>query len=803
MRNGELTTEADGLGNFLQAVEYPKVLEKLALACTTAAGKDLLLSLRPVTDEAEIRERLERTRLLEDHVARYGVPPVPDPSGNRRALDAARERGECLDGRELAGLAAFLDGIVRLRRHLAGEGRLESPFRDWMSRLDALPPMREELSRAVSEKGEILDGASPGLAEARRVSRRARLEADAFYQRLLSRSDLADVLRERTVTERNGRWVVPVRRDASSSFPGIVHGISASGSTAFVEPRDAVALNNALAEALSGEDEEVRRVLRRLTERALACHPALEGDARVCAEVDAHQALADFAIRFEGHSLEPESGAPLILREARHPLLCLEAGEAWRERVVPLDLEAAPGIRVILLSGPNAGGKTVALKCLGLHCVLAAAGIPVPASPTSRIPAFSRFDTDLNDGQSLADHLSTYEARLRALMRMLFLADGDTLLLLDELGSGTDPQEGGALGLACLEAFRSRGAFVFATTHQPLLKLSAQQESGMMNAAMLMEESTGKPTFRFAAGFPGRSHAMELAAQIGFPREILDKARQLLPPGEADLADILAGLEAERRALEKARREAEGARDSVRRSEEELRTARRQIKDEARRIRHEAQVEAEGILKNTRRQMEHILQGVGTPGTPDREKIRRAREKVEVKLTNLRPAFSQRKVRSILDEIRPGDQVFFQPGGMNASVLEADDDKRQAVLQVGDGPRFTCRYEDLAPAERGSKKFSGGRPAVRFPEGDAGDVRMEIDIRGSTVDQGVAAVERHLDRALLAGLPFVRVLHGKGTGKLKIGVLAALKAHPAVGHCQDAEYDQGGSGVTVVDLKKD
>lgn len=794
--------EPDRLDAFLKAIEYPKVLSEIARSCTTQAGRDHLASLRPLAEPGVVTERLERTRLLEEHGNRYGTPPVPDPTGPARHLAAARERGESYDGRELSELALFLDGITALRRHLAGESRLQCPFHDWMSRLDACAGLRATLAASVSENGEILDAASPELVAARTESRRARHDADAFFQRLLARGDLSEVLRERTVTERGGRRVVPVRRDSVSSLPGLVHGISASGSTAFVEPREAVALNNALEEARAREEEEVRRVLRFLTGLALEQAPALEGDFSVCAEIDAHLALAGFASRFEARYLAPADDPQLELRQARHPLLCLEAGEAFRDRVVPLDLQTPPGTRVVLLSGPNAGGKTVALKTLGLLCALSSAGIPVTAGATSRIPSFERFDTDLDDGQSLTEHLSTYEARLRALMRMFDAAGPGTLLLLDELGAGTDPQEGGALGLACLEAFRERGATVLATTHQPLLKVHAQGESGMMNAAMLMDEATGRPTFRFAAGFPGRSHALELAAKVGFPGSVIARAKELLPAGEADLTEMLAGLESERRAMEKARAEAEQSREAARRTEAELREARRQIKDEARRIRHEAQVEAEGLLRNTRRQMEHILQGVGGAGNPDREKIRQAREKVEVKLSNLRPVPLKRPA-SGLDDARPGDDVVYGPGGLHAKVIEVDEERAQAVLQVRNGPRITCPFSDLSRPRGAAPKDDPGSGAS--PRGLEADrvVALELDIRGFTVDQGVSAVERHLDQAMLAGLPFVRILHGKGTGKLKIGILAALRDHPAVAAFRDAEYNQGGSGVTVVDLKRD
>ncbi len=529
-----------------------------------------------------------------------------------------------------------------------------------------------------------------------------------------------------------------------------------------------------------------------------------------CRGRDAHCVLGRFASRFDGEFLTPRPGGDLCLRDARHPLLALEAGEAFREKVVPLDLEFKEGTRVILVSGPNAGGKTVALKTLGLACVMAQSGLPTLARPESQFPLLLHFDSDLLDGQSLEDHLSTYAAKLKALKRMMDHCAAGTLFLLDELGAGTDPREGGALGLACLESFREKGAFVMANTHQPLLKLLAQQEKGMANAAMVFDEATGKPTFQLAPGVPGRSYALTLARQFGFDAGILEKAKVHLPPGEADLSEALAKLGAERQALEKARLEAEKSRDQAKKWEAELSIARRQMKDEARKIRQVAQVEADGLLKNTRRQVERLLQGVqaSPTGEADKERLKFAQKELGEKLRRI-PKASPRLVLEVA-ELKAGDFVFFKPGQREAKVLEADDEKMTAVIQPGEGLRLSCRYADLGLLPKSSAPSRGAASpkaavSVRGAAGAGRDEKgkMDLDLRGKLVDQALPLLDKFLDDALLAGLPFVRIIHGKGTGALREAVHKHLPLHHTGVEFAMAEPAQGGAGVTVIKFKKD
>ncbi len=790
--------------NFLKSVEFPRLLANLASHCQTPAGRDFLKTFGPSPDMAVIESRLSKTQGFEKHLLKQNSPTIPDSQFFIESFEKSRARGEVFSGTELASIIKFLGDIVRLRQYLSPESVIAPVFQEWLTRLHALPALKENLQSKITDKGEVLDSASPELKSVRDQLRALKAEVQNFYQSFLQKTETAEALQEKIVTEREGRLVVPIKRDHQSLVPGFVHGMSASGATLFVEPREIAESNNRVKETLLKQDEEVRKVLREATQTVLASGDEIEITLIACAEIDAHGVLATFASRYDGQFLKPQTDGVLCLNGARHPLLALENKEHFREKVIPLEIEFKGEVKVVLVSGPNAGGKTVALKTLGLTCVMAQAGLPVLARAESVIPVLKHFDSDLQDNQSLQDHLSTYAAKLKALKRMLDHCGPETLYLLDELGAGTDPREGGALGLACLETFREKGALVLANTHQPLLKLLTQEEKGMANAAMLFDEATGKPTFRLVSGIPGQSYALTLARQLGFDEVILEKAKSHLPQGEVDLSEILTKLGQEKQAADKARLEAEKARDNAKKIEAELLTARRQIKDEARRIKKEAQVEAEGLLKNTRRQMEHIIQGVQAPptGGVNKDRINTARQVVNQKIRNIAP----RPVKTIVEvgELREGDVVFFKSGNTDVKILSADEEKEEAVIQMGNGMKMACKYSDLG-------RVTKTTPPPRPPQSNSGVLapkvldekgKLELDIRGKLVDQALATVDKFLDDALLVNLPFVRIIHGKGTGALKEAIHKHLPAsHPNVEFAM-AEPAQGGAGVTVIKFKK-
>ncbi len=791
--------------NFLKAVEFPKLLDQLASHCQTPAGRDYLKVFGPTTDLGLIEGRLAKSQELEKHLVKQKSPVIPDSQFFIEAFERARGKGDIFSGNELASLVKFLSEVVKLRQYLSPEPEIPAVFQEWLSRLHALPALKETLQSKVSDRGEVLDGASGELKSVRNQLRALKAEVQAFYQSFLQKTENAEALQEKIVTEREGRLVVPVKRDHQSAVPGFVHGMSASGSTLFIEPREIVENNNRVREALLREDEEIRKVLREATQSVLSSANEIEETLIACAEVDAHGVLATFTSRYDGQYLKPQPGISLSLKGARHPLLALETREQFREKVIPLEVEFQEEVKVILVSGPNAGGKTVALKTMGLACAMAQAGLPVLARGESSIPLLKHFDCDLQDGQSLSDHLSTYAAKLKALKRMLDHCGPETLYLLDELGAGTDPREGGALGLACLETFREKGALVLANTHQPLLKLLTQEEKGMANAAMLFDEATGKPTFRLVSGIPGQSYALTLARQLGFDEALLEKAKAHLPQGEADLSEVLTKLGQEKQVVAKAREDAEKARDSAKKIEAELMIARRQIKDEARRIKKEAQVEAEGLLKNTRRKMEHIIQGVQTPspGGVIKERINTARQVVNQKLKNIAP----RPVKVIVEvgDLKEGDSVFFKPGNSEVRVVSADEEKEEAIILMDNGMKMTCKYSDLGRVVKTPKPITA-QPTQAYgvlsPKAMEEKGKLELDLRGKMVDQALPMVDKFLDDALLVNLPFVRIIHGKGTGALQEAIHKHLpQSHPGIEFAM-AEPAQGGAGVTVIKFKK-
>ncbi len=788
--------------SFLKSIEFKKLLENLASHCQTPAGREFLKTFGPLADKDLIENRLLKTQELEKQMAKQKAPAIPDSQYFVESFEKARAKGDIFSGIELASIIRFLSEVVALRQYLSPDQPIPAVFQEWLNRLHAQPLLKEALQSKVSDKGEVLDSASLELKSVRDQIRSLKAEVQSFYQSFLQNQDSAEALQEKIVTEREGRLVVPVKRDHQSRVPGFVHGMSASGATLFVEPKEVVENNNRVREAMVRQDEEVRKVLREATQTVLAGGAEMETTLIACAEVDAHGVLATFATRYDGQYLRPQQGVNLVLKNARHPLLALENREQFREKVVPLEMEFKDEVKVILVSGPNAGGKTVALKTAGLTCVMAQAGLPVLAGGQSVIPVLAHFDCDLQDGQSLSDHLSTYAAKLKALKRMLDHAGPETLLLLDELGAGTDPREGGALGLACLETFREKGALVLANTHQPLLKLLTQEEKGMANAAMLFDETTGKPTFRLVSGIPGQSYALTLARQLGFDEAILEKAKAHLPQGEVDLSAVLTKLGQEKQVVDKALWEAEKARDNAKKLEAELLTARRQMKDEARRIKKEAQVEAEGLLINTRRKMEHLIQGVQKPGEGgvNRDRIKTARVEVNQKLKNIRPVPT--KVILEVGDLNPGDKVFFKPGNSDVTVISADEEKSEAVIQMGNGMKLSCKYADLGRVSKTPPPPRPTAPPVLDPKVMAEKGKLELDLRGRLVDQALPMLDKFLDDALLVDLPFVRIIHGKGTGALQEAIHKHLPtAHPKVEFSM-AEPNQGGTGVTVIKFKK-
>ena len=785
-----LTTDA------LDTIELTPVLALVAAHAAGELGAERVRSRRPVTDPAWIRRELA---MVAEAAALFRrgdellAEPVPDLAGTLARL---RIEGSVLEGRQLAGIHALFVAARRVHADLT-RVREQAPL---AFELAAEPPARQperRLEQAIDPEGNVLDSASPALAAARR-------EVHAARQRLVRR--LETVLRsldasgagDAAVTMRGGRYVIPVRRDLRNRPGGIIHGESASQGTLFIEPSDAVEFGNALREAEVAEERETLRVLRELTDLLRPELPALRAAFEMCVAVDDLVARARYTVAVEGEAPDVAAApAPLVVRNGRHPLLLAGGGE-----VVAFDLELAPSERTLLVSGPNTGGKTVLLKAVALFCAMAQSGIVPPVAAGTLLPVFARFGADIGDRQSIAASLSTFSAHVRALGAILEHADDATLILLDEVGSGTDPAEGGALAAAALSSLTRRGAITLATTHLGALKNLAGREPGVVNASLQFDSATLTPTYRFQKGVPGRSYGLSIARRLGLPTDVLADAESRVPDAERGLDALLAQVEQRRRELED--REARimssetdsaalAARLDLEREAHEARDRelRRREKEAERRGREQAR----SFLLDARAKVEEAL-GAARAAADDaaaREARRTLEEAIRSEGAALAAEAPEESPDGMGGDLRKGQRVR-TPTGAAGEVLELRADGR-AVVRIGSVKLVVDRSALTALSGPAPSRTVRAEPMIESRE-----ATLEIDLRGMTGDEAEAATLAAVDSAVLAEQPYLRIIHGKGTGAVRDRVRRVLGSDRRVKSFAFPPPNQGGTGVTIVEF---
>lgn len=777
----------------LVSLEFAAVLEVIAGRASGPLAAERLRRTVPSTDIATINVELGRTAellALRRRGEGIDVPPVPDL---RTALARLRVEGSVLELAELVDVRRTLTA----GRLIAAELERVSESCPQVAALRAEPverPVEKLLERAVSDEGELLDSASPALATARR-------EAHAARERLIKR--LEAIAREQdggSVTMREGRYVIPVRRDARHRPDGIIHDESASAGTLFIEPTAAIPLGNALRAAIVAEEREVLAVLRDLTDRLRPVREAIVALHAMAVEVDTLQARAGWAFDCDAECPEitGERGA-LALHGARHPLL-LARGVA----VVPFDLVLDDGERTLLISGPNTGGKTVLLKAVGLVLLLAQGGIIPPVGAGSRLPIVRQVFVDIGDHQSLQADLSTFSAHVAELRRILAGADATSLVILDEIGSGTDPAEGGALAMAVLEELTRRGTLTLATTHLGALKTLATRVRGVVNGSLQFDAATLSPTYRFTKGIPGRSYGIAIARRLGVDAAVLEQAETLVPEAERELDRLLASVESREqelrhdehalieRTVEVDRREAVvAARES---SQQERETELRRQEKEA--VRERAK-QAKAYLLEARKRVEEAL--ALARGAADEAAAKEARRLVEEGIRDEGTRLGDEEVATTGDgsDLSLGARVRLDTGA-TGEIVELRSDGRAVVLVgamrlvIKAGTLTRLRDREAAPVPRAP---------VRAPDAPTREAAWEIDLRGMRADEAEATVLAALDGAVLAEQPHLRIIHGMGTGVLRDTVRALLDRDGRVASFEFAPRQQGGTGVTIAVLR--
>lgn len=786
----------------IRTLELPAVLEKLAAKAVSQAAKDRCLKLTPSTDAEEVLRLLDETDAAKERLGLHGSPSFSGVKDVSAALTRA-DHGGMLNTRELLDIAGVLTASRRVADYDAQHQGEETVLDRLFTSLHTNKYLEEQIRSAILDEETIADTASSELADIRRKMRLAASKGRQILQRIISSPSYAKVLQEALITQRDGRFVVPVKAECKGSMPGLVHDVSSSGATLFVEPMGVVQANNKLKELEAREKKEIDRILRQLS---AACAGSMENilwDYDILVHLDVIFARAQLSYQLNASRPEVRRRGSVALRRARHPLLD-------QAKAVPITVELGEQFDTLVITGPNTGGKTVTLKTIGLLCLMAQCGLHIPADSGSAVRVFHRVLADVGDEQSIEQSLSTFSAHMSNIVQILREVDDKSLLLFDELGAGTDPVEGAALAIAIIESARSQGALIAATTHYAELKTFAMTTAGVENASCEFDVQTLRPTYRLLIGIPGKSNAFAISRRLGLDESVIQAAQAQMDSDSVRFEDVLTQLEEKRQRLEKAQAEADRL---WRQREEDARKARtfreqmEKAKDnartkgeaEAKRIVRQAQAQADEIfaqLDQLRRQQQKQLsfQELNDAKAAVRHSLNQAQDALHIHDQPQEPVYTPSR------PIEVGDLVELPGVKMAASVLAVNNDGT-LLLQAGK-MKMTVKAQQVRLPEGQPKKkpaapASGGSAKLNLQSRAA----SELDIRGYETLEAESVVENYIDSAVMAKLGTVTIIHGKGTGALRKAVHEMLKRNKAVKSFRLGRYGEGEAGVTVVELK--
>ncbi len=779
----------------LRVLDYDKVTNLLAGFTLTQPGRERAQALRPLPPSLVAAALAEVTE-MEAVLAASGRPPISGCRDLRESLRALRAEGSWLPPAALLEVLASAEAGQECRSFFAG--REEAPrLRAQTQTLAPLKELRQNLRASLSGRGEILDSASFELGEIRREILQVRSGIKRTLEGLLAAEGLAGIFQERIITERGGRYVVPVRADHRGQLKGFIHDESASGQTLYLEPTAVLDGNNRLQTLLREERREEERILRRLAALVRRESTALAANQEILAALDFTAAAAWFSRQYAGEVPQLCAEPLLELRAARHPLLLFHPDGSRREgEAVPIDLLLGEGCHTLVVSGPNTGGKTVALKTAGLLLLMARSGLPVPCAPGSRLHLFGRVFADIGDEQSIEANLSTFSGHLIRIREILAAADSDSLILLDEAGTGTDPAEGGALALAVLDTLQARGARTLLTTHLNLLKGYAHLQAGVENAAVEFDSQTLAPSYRLHYGIPGASNAFTIARRLGLPEDVLTRAAGYLGEGEQEGLTLIEELNLLRKEIaverEEARRlteEARQDRDRRRHLLRELEEQQREVLEKAARRGQERVREAERMLKDLLRQAQEA-----TVAPPERAKLAGELHAVKEEVARLRP--EPRRRGDVPTEVRIGEILRISALDTEGEVVRVADGVIELSVR-GKKLRLTAgELEQFAP-----RRFAGRKPSKVRSSVIRENFQPRLLLVGKRIDAALPLLDRFIDDALLHGMRQVEVVHGAGEGILRRTVRDFLAQHRGVAAFRGGELGEGGDNLTVVELR--
>ena len=801
-------------------LEYPKIIEMLREQAGSVMAKEIVGELKPYTDIRRIREALQETSEAASAIMAKGAAPLGQIYDIGPALHFSR-KGGTLTMRQL--LQVLYN--VRVASNMVTWFKSDLPelpiLMGMAEVLTTFPRLADNIDRCIISEDEMADNASPELRNIRRSIVR---QNDAIRNRLgqiISSSDNKTFLQDSIVTMRDGRYVVPVKAEHRGRIPGIVHDQSSTGATIFIEPQVIVNLNNELRELELAERAEIERILAELSSNVAEHFHELVNNQKLLTEMDVIFAKGKLSVKMEADAPKMNEGGYVNLKKARHPLID-------RKKVVPINVSVGgkisasgadgepggTGYSTLMVTGPNTGGKTVTLKTVGLLAMMAQSGIHIPALPSSQLPVFQRIYADIGDEQSIEQSLSTFSSHMKNIVEVVEKTENDTLVLLDELGAGTDPTEGAALAISILERLRHQGATTIATTHYTELKKYALSTKGVENASMEFDVETLSPTYKLSIGIPGKSNAFEISKKLGLPGEIIERASHLIERGDIEFEDVISAIEEDRKQAEAERDEAIALRVAMEKQKAELERQQKALEKEKKEIIAAAREEARIMLREAKDTAAEVQKELKALAKLDSLGERTQRfDKSRKKLKEKEDKYAERKViREVNNEnpvsaadLKVGDRVKLLTLDQNGEILTLPDDKGNLMIQVGI-MKMTANLKDLMLINDGTKKKKVPQPKANkygsLYKEKAMNISVSCNVQGQNLEDACMNVEKYLDDAYMAGLKEVTVIHGRGEGILKDGIRNLLRRNKIVASYRKGAYNEGGEGVTIVKLKE-
>ncbi|MGM9618187.1 endonuclease MutS2 [Butyricicoccus sp.] len=789
----------------LRILEYYTILDQLAEHCVSRKAKQQAKNLRPLHDLEDVQELLIQTDDAKRMMTSSGTPAF----GGIREVEPALNRakmGGVLSPRELLDVASLLHAAGQVRKYgnEQQENGLKTSLDPLFARINSNKYLEEKISRAIISEEEIADGASSELANIRRQMRQQNVRVRETLNHFVSSSSYSKYLQENLITQRDGRYVIPVKSEHRGDIPGMVHDVSASGATLFIEPAQVVNANNQIKILQGKEKAEIERILAELTSDVAGFADAIGGDYEVLCKLDFIFAKANYSFKLNACAPQLSETTQVNLVRARHPLLD-------QKKAVPIDIALGYDYDTLVITGPNTGGKTVSLKTLGLLSLMAASGMHIPANEQSTVCLFRNIYADIGDEQSIEQSLSTFSAHMKNTVAIMEKCGPDDLILFDELGAGTDPEEGAALAVAIIEYGRQMCSLVAATTHYSELKVFALSTDGVENASCEFDVKTLQPTYKLLTGVPGKSNAFAISRRLGLQPAIIERAKEQISAENVRFEDVLDRLERERHQLQKQREDADRLRRTAQSEKDKAANLKDRAEDETDAILEKARDQAARILREARLVSENVfaqlddMKKQAQTNAAD-QNLAAARAALRSTLGKAEKNANKREKKQVEPEsIRPlkaGDTVYLLNVGVQGTVLKPENKDGMVYVQAGimkvNVPLNELRLEE--------KKKEKPKKAYRAAAGNAAEIRRsaaksELDVRGMMVEEALMEVDRYISDCLMAHLDVVTIIHGKGTGALRTAIQQHLRHDRHVKSIRNGRYGEGDMGVTILELK--